>query len=394
MEIQLIGGSKPEITIGVLGQDGHGKTSLTAAIVQTLSRQNGSSVEGDEIVVNPGDCREANRLPFFYETAVRRYTHIDCHRHIDVTKNLILNWFPLQGAILVVSSVEGITDQTREQVRLAHDVGVAALVVFLNKCDLTEDTELPDIAELEVRELLAGYGYAAKTPIIRGSATAALNNLETDRFDLWNGKIRDLLDAMDAALPVPPSIQDGPFLMSVEEVFIIQTKGTIVTGRAERGIYRSNSPVEVVGFGPTWQTVATCLEQFHKKCDTIYGGDNAGVMLRSANRTNAQRGQVLAAPGTIQAASWFRAVIYLPTRQEKGSDRPDLSDKTLEFFIRTTWINGTLELEERTGPLRGGDTIRAAAVLESYIALEPGLRFTLREKGRSIGIGVITEILF
>jgi elongation factor Tu len=386
-------GAKPEISIGVLGQDGHGKTSLTRAIARMLTLQNDSVVEGDEIVIHPGDCREANREPYVYETGTRRYTHIDCSCHMDVVRNLIMDWFPLHEACLVVSAEEGVTEQMKEQVRLAQAVGVVALVVFLNKCDLVADLELLDVVELEVRNLLSKHGYAADTPVIRGSATAAIHELGADRFDLWCSKIRDLLGAMDT-LPPPERLEGKPFLLGIEDVFTITGRGTVVTGRVERGMLQVNDPVEIVGLRPTRQTVATLLEMFGTPHKSVTAGYGVGILLRDVSRTEVQPGQVLAAPGTLSACSRFRAELYLLAEREGGRDKFDLSGASPQFFFRAVEIKGTLVLEEGAWPVRGGNAIRCIVELETAVALEPGLRFALREGGRSTGLGVVTEVFF
>ncbi|MCW3051144.1 MAG: hypothetical protein JWN14_314 [Chthonomonadales bacterium] len=385
--------AKPEITIGVLGQDGHGKTTLTTAIAQYLSRSGSHVVMGNEIVIAPGNCVEDRINPFLYETEVRRYRYVDCRRHIDVMKNLLLNWIPVQAAVLVVSAVDGVTAQTKDQVQLARTLGISAIVVFLNKCDLTNDAELLDIAEREVRQLLSKTGYAADAPVIRGVATAALQSLEAERFDIWTSTVQELLVTVDATFPTQQRVYEEPFLMSIEDVFTIPRRGTTVTGRVERGQLKIHGSVEIVGLRPSRTTIATDLEQFHKMCDLILGGDNAGILLRGIHRDDVQRGQVLAAPGTIQAHSRFRAELYLLNRQEGGSDSPNLSDPTYSFFIRTTDITGTLKLEEGSSPVRAGGIVRFTVELETAVAMEPGLRFTVRKSGYSLGIGVVTEIL-
>ena len=385
--------NKAEITIGVLGQDGHGKTTRTAAITRSLARLNDSVVEGDEIVITLGDCLEDRTRPSIYETDSRRYTHVDCRRHIHMMKNLILNWIPWHGAILVVSAVDGITLETREQVRLARVVGIPAMVVFLSKCDLTDDSELLEMVEFEVRGLLSEHGYAADTPIIRGSALAALNSLETTPSDIWNNRIRELLEALDTAIAPPQKAEDKPFLMSIEDVFTVTGRGAVVVGQVERGRCQITTPVEIVGLGPTRASIATALQLPNKISDSVTAGENAGLLLRGLNRTDAHRGQVLAAPGTIKACSRFRADLYLCTERENGPTRPDLSGVDYLFFLRTREFSGTLCREEGNDLLREGEIVRVHVDLETTVAMEPELRFTLRQNGRSIGYGVVTEPL-
>ncbi|MCW3100332.1 MAG: hypothetical protein JWL77_5950 [Chthonomonadaceae bacterium] len=395
MEQQSIVEQKPEITIGVLGADGAGKTSLTTTITQSLARLNGSVVEGDEIVVDLGEYVDEDKSrPFVYETEARRYTHVDCHSHINVMKNLILNRIPLHGAILVVSAVDGITDQTREQVRLANIVGVSAIVVFLNKCDLTNDAELLDRIEQDVRDLLREHGYSDDDPILRGSATAALNTLETRGFDLWTSKTRELLDALDASIPAPKKLEDKPFLMHISAVTYMSGRGnTIAIGWIERGSVRINAGVEIVGFGLHRLVIGTDLGQRHKKCDHLTPGEDGEILLRGLRQNEAQRGQVLAAPGTIRAYARFKAILYLPTQQEGGSDSADLSGTDYVFSIRSVEFNGTLQLEEGTGPLRGGEAIQVTGELEASVPMEAGLRFILRQDGSVLGFGIVTEPL-
>jgi elongation factor Tu len=387
---------KQEITVGVLGQDGHGKTSLTTAIVHFLARLNGSIVEGDEIVINLGESFEDRTRPFVYETESRHYTHVDCGSHTDLMNNLILNSVSLHGAILVVSAIEGVTAQTREQVWLANTVGVAAIVVFLNKCDLTDDVDLLESVEQEVRGLLLASGYSDDDPIIRGSATAALNNLETGVFDFWSSKIRELLDALDTTIPAPQRLEDKPFLMSVEEVFFFPSRKSmmVVKGHVERGAIRSNALVEVVGLAPTRSAIGTDMERFHKGCDIISAGDDAGMLIHDGNGTDAQRGQVLAAPGTMRAYSKFRSMLSLSMQRENGSDRLDMCGANNLFFFRNIEIVGTLRCEEGTDSLCDGDIVRATIELEKVVAMEPGVRFALRQNDRSIGYGVVTDLLY
>ena len=385
--------AKPEITIGVLGQDGHGKTSLTTAIARARSPQDRNMVEGGETVINAGEGAVNGWLPFLYETETRRYTHIDFHRHIDVMKHMVLHHLSLQGAILVVSAVDGVTAQTREQVRLAQQTGIPSLIVFLNKCDLTNDFDLLDATETEVRELLSEHGYSADTPCSRGSATTALQRFAAERSDIWTSKIRELLDTLDTYIPVPQRMEDKPFLMSIDEEFFIPYAGTVAIGPVERGTCGINTVVEIVGFKPPRKNIVTDMEQRHKKCAMISAGEAAGLLLRSLVRGGAQRGQVLAAPGTIQAYSKFRAIVYLLTRQEEGSDFPDLSAPIYSFFIRTVEINGTLKLEEGMSQVRGGDIVPLTVELEVIVAMEVGLRFTLRKEGSPLGMGVVTEVL-
>jgi len=385
--------NKPEITIGVLGQDGHGKTALTTAITQSLARQDDSVVTGEEIVTSiEGNGEDNKNRTSVYETEARRYRHVDCRSHRDIMKNFILHRIPLHGAILVVSAVEGVASQTREQVRLANVSGVSAIVVFLNKCDLSDDTELLEKIDQEVRAILLANGYSNDDPIIRGSATAALNSLHTGVFDFWTNSIRELLGAMDTSIPVPQRLEYKPFLMRIEEVFDISGKGnTIAMGWIERGSIQINAGVEIVGFGLHRLVIGTDLEQRHKKRDHFIPGEQGGILLRGLRKNEAQRGQVLAAPGTIRAHSRFRATLYLPTAQENGSDRPDLSDTGFVFSIRSVEFNGKLKLDKETDAVHGGETIEVTGELETSVAMEAGLRFVLRRDGSVKGFGIVTE---
>jgi elongation factor Tu len=265
-------------------------------------------------------------------------------------------------------------------------------VVFLNKCDLTNDVEFLERVEQDVRSLLLAHGYSDDDPIIHGSATAALNSLQGGIFDIWTSKVRELLDAVDAAIPIPQNIEDKPFLMSIEDTFTISTKGTVVLGPVERGTYTTNTYVEMVGLGPTRSPMGTGLEKSHKSCNILYAGDAAAMLLRGIERTGARRGQVLAAPGTIRAYAQFKAILYLPTQQEGGSNSTNLSGPDCVFSIRSIDFTGTLQLEY-TSPLRGGEVIQVTGELEAVVAMEPGLRFILRQDGRMIGFGVVTETL-
>jgi elongation factor Tu len=384
--------TKPQISIGLLGQDGHGKSTLAAAIYAHLSRENRKVEEGCEITLSIGDCRELPDHPFVYESDNRQNSIYDFAGHINVVKNLILNRIPLDGAILVVSAVDGVTAQMRQQVRLAGAAGVICIVVFLNKCDLSDDTELLDLVELEVREMLAAYGCAADSQVIRGSAGVVLNKQTMSDSETWNDKIRELLHVIDAAIPNPIDIKQLPFLMQIEDIFTITGRGTVVTGYVERGTHHINTPVEIIGFGPSRITIATDMEQRRTRGAVICAGENAGVMLQDICCTDVQRGHVLADPGTIQAYSRFRAELYYGTREE-SIYRLDRSKPFCTFRVRTVVANGTMQLDDPNIPLRGGNVVEITGELEAPVALERGVRFTVLAAGRPVAFGIVTDVL-
>ncbi|HEV2474826.1 MAG TPA: elongation factor Tu, partial [Chthonomonadales bacterium] len=379
------------------GHVDHGKTSLTAAITRVLSAYNGSkALKYDEIDSAPEEKARGVTINVYhaeYETDSRHYAHVDCPGHADYIKNMITGAAQMDGAILVVSAADGPMPQTREHILLARQVGVPYIVVFLNKADMVDDAELLELVELEVRELLSRYEFPGDDiPVIKGSATEALASEDLGREDKWNGRIWELMDAVDSYIPTPERDMDKPFLMPIEDVFTITGRGTVVTGRVERGTLKVNEPVEVVGIRPTRQTVATSLEQFHRICDMIYAGDNAGILLRGVNRTDVERGQVVAKPGSIKPHTKFQGELYILTKEEGGRHTPFFTGYRPQFYFRTTDVTGAMNLPEGVEMVMPGDNIRITGELIQPIAMEEGLRFAVREGGHTVGAGVVTKI--
>ncbi|GDX40640.1 elongation factor Tu [Armatimonadota bacterium] len=390
--------SKPHVNIGTIGHVDHGKTSLTAAITRVLAEYNGSkALKYDEIDSAPEEKARGVTINVYhaeYETDNRHYAHVDCPGHADYIKNMITGAAQMDGAILVVSAADGPMPQTREHILLARQVGVPYVVVFLNKCDMIDDEELLELVEMEVQELLTKYDFPGdEIPIIRGSATQALASEDSSRNDPANAKIWALMDAVDAYIPVPVRAMDRPFLMPVEDVFTITGRGTVVTGRVERGTLKLNEQVEIIGLRPTRTTTATSLEQFHKICDEIFGGDNAGVLLRGMSRLDVERGQVVAKPGSILPHTKFQAEIYILTKEEGGRHTPFFTGYRPQFYFRTTDVTGQLHLPEGVEMVMPGDNITITAELIQPIAMEEGLRFAVREGGRTVGAGVVTKVI-
>ena len=390
--------NKPHVNIGTIGHVDHGKTSLTAAITRVLAEYNGSkALKYDEIDSAPEEKARGVTINVYhaeYETDNRHYAHVDCPGHADNIKNMITGAAQMDGAILVVSAADGPMPQTREHILLARQVGVPYIVVFLNKVDMIDDEELLELVEMEVQELLSKYDFPGdEIPIIRGSATQALASEDSSRNDPANAKIWELMDAIDRYIPTPERETAKPFLMPVEDVFTITGRGTVVTGRVERGTLKINEQVEIIGLRPTRTTTATSLEQFHKLCDEIFGGDNAGVLLRGVNRTDVERGQVVAKPGSILPHTKFQAEIYILTKEEGGRHTPFFTGYRPQFYFRTTDVTGQLHLPEGVEMVMPGDNITITAELIQPIAMEEGLRFAVREGGRTVGAGVVTKVL-
>jgi elongation factor Tu len=390
--------NKPHVNIGTIGHVDHGKTSLTAAITRMLSAYNGSkAVSYDEIDSAPEERARGvtiNVAHLEYETDDRHYAHVDCPGHADYIKNMITGAAQMDGAILVVSAPDGPMPQTREHILLARQVGVPYIVVFMNKCDLMDDPELLELVELEVRELLSKYDFPGDDiPVIKGSATAALTSENFSRDDPGHKPIWELMDAVDAYIPTPTRDLDKPFLMPIEDVFTITGRGTVVTGRVERGALKINEQVEIVGLRPTRNTTATSLEQFHKVCDEIFAGDNAGVLLRGVNRTDVERGQVVVKPGSIKPHTKFEAEVYVLTKEEGGRHTPFFTGYRPQFYFRTTDVTGQMHLPDGVEMVMPGDNIRIKGELIQPIAMEEGLRFAVREGGHTVGAGVVTKII-
>ena len=384
------------VNIGTIGHVDHGKTTLTAAITKYLSEhpEDGKAVfeAYDKIDGAPEEKARGitiNTAHVEYQTKKRHYAHVDCPGHADYVKNMITGAAQMDGAILVVAATDGPMPQTREHILLARQVGVPYIVVFLNKCDMVDDEELIDLVEMEVRELLNEYGFDGdNAPIIRGSALKAL---EGD--PKWTPAIKELLDAVDEYIPTPVHDNDKPFLMAVEDVFTISGRGTVATGRVERGMLHPNDEVEIVGLKPTRKTVVTSLEMFRKTLDFAEAGDNIGALLRGINRDEVERGQVLAKPGSVTPHTKFKAQVYVLTKEEGGRHTPFVSIYRPQFYFRTTDVTGVITLPEGTEMCMPGDNVEMTVELLAPIAIEKGTKFSIREGGRTVGSGNITEII-
>ena len=388
--------SKPHVNIGTIGHIDHGKTTLTAAITKVASLKNeGSFISYDEIDKAPEEKARGITIATAhveYETEKRHYAHVDCPGHADYIKNMITGAAQMDGAILVVAATDGPMPQTREHILLARQVGVPAIVVFLNKCDLVDDPELLELVEMEVRELLSSYSYPGDDiPIIKGSALNALNADSLD--DPAVKPIFELLDAVDDYIPEPKRELDKPFLMPIEDVFSISGRGTVVTGRVERGIIKVGDEVEIVGIKPTQKTTCTGVEMFRKLLDQGEAGDNIGVLLRGTKRDEVERGQVLAAPKSITPHKKFKAEVYVLSKDEGGRHTPFFTGYRPQFYFRTTDITGVINLPEGVEMVMPGDNSQFIVELIAPIAMEAGLRFAIREGGRTVGSGVVTEII-
>ena len=385
--------SKTHVNIGTIGHVDHGKTTLTAAITTVLAKKGMAKAEAyDQIDGAPEEKERGitiNTAHVEYQTEKRHYAHVDCPGHADYVKNMITGAAQMDGAILVVAASDGPMPQTREHILLARQVGVKYIVIYLNKCDMVDDEELIDLVEMEVRELLNEYGFEGdETPIIRGSALKAL---EGD--PAWEGKIDELMEAVDSWIPTPVHQLDKPFLMAVEDVFTITGRGTVATGRVERGMLKLNEPVEIVGIRPTKSTVVTGIEMFRKLLDFAEAGDNIGALLRGVNRDEVERGQVLAKPGTVTPHTNFKAQVYVLTKEEGGRHTPFVSNYRPQFYFRTTDVTGVITLPEGTEMVMPGDNVEMTVELINPIAIEQGTKFSIREGGRTVGSGNITEII-
>ena len=385
--------SKPHVNIGTIGHVDHGKTTLTAAISKVLAGKNGNEAVDFANIDKAPEERERgitiNTAHIEYSTEKRHYAHVDCPGHADYVKNMITGAAQMDGAILVIAATDGPMAQTREHILLARQVGVPKMVVFLNKCDMVDDEELLDLVEMEVRDLLSEYGYDGdETPIIRGSALKAL---EGD--PAWVSKIDELMDAVDTWIPTPERDNDKPFLMSIEDVFTITGRGTVVTGRVERGMLKLNDEVEIVGIKPTKKTVVTGIEMFRKQLDFAEAGDNAGVLLRGISREEVERGQVLAKPGSVTPHHKFKAAVYILSKEEGGRHTPFFTNYRPQFYFRTTDVTGVISLPEGVEMVMPGDNVNMEVELIHSIALEQGTKFSIRDGGRTVGAGNVTEIV-
>jgi elongation factor Tu len=387
--------TKPHVNVGTIGHVDHGKTTLTAAITSVLSKKFGGEAKAYDQIDNAPEEKARgitiNTAHVEYETSKRHYAHVDCPGHADYVKNMITGAAQMDGAILVVSAADGPMPQTREHILLARQVGVPYIVVYLNKADMVDDAELLELVEMEVRELLSKYQFPGDdTPIVIGSAKLAL---EGDKGEMGEGSIMKLADALDSYIPQPQRLVDGPFLMPVEDVFSISGRGTVVTGRVERGVVKVGENLEIVGLKPTLQTVCTGVEMFRKLLDQGQAGDNVGVLLRGTKREEVERGQVLAKPGSITPHTKFSCEVYVLSKEEGGRHTPFFNGYRPQFYFRTTDVTGSVELPSGTEMVMPGDNIAMTVTLIAPIAMEVGLRFAIREGGRTVGAVVVTKIL-
>jgi elongation factor Tu len=387
--------TKPHVNVGTIGHVDHGKTTLTAAITLVLSKKFGGEAKAyDQIDAAPEEKARGitiNTAHVEYETANRHYAHVDCPGHADYVKNMITGAAQMDGAILVVSAADGPMPQTREHILLARQVGVPYIIVYMNKADMVDDKELLELVEMEVRELLDKYEFPGdKTPIVIGSAKMAMDG---DTSDMGEGSIFKLAEALDTYIPQPKRALDGPFLMPVEDVFSISGRGTVVTGRIERGIVKVGEEIEIVGLKPTLKTVCTGVEMFRKLLDQGQAGDNVGVLLRGTKREEVERGQVLSKPASITPHTKFTAEIYVLSKEEGGRHTPFFQGYRPQFYFRTTDVTGSIELPAGTEMVMPGDNISITVALIQPIAMEEGLRFAIREGGRTVGAGVVAKII-
>ena len=390
--------TKPHVNIGTIGHVDHGKTTLTAAITLTLSKSGGATFVAYDMIDKAPEERERgitiNTAHVEYETENRHYAHVDCPGHADYVKNMITGAAQMDGAILVVSAADGPMPQTREHILLARQVGVPAMVVFMNKADMVDDPELMELVEMEIRELLSSYEFPGDDiPVISGSALKALECGCAKKDCQWCGKILELMEAVDTYIPTPERATDKPFLMPVEDVFTITGRGTVATGRVERGIVKVGDTVEIVGMmDKPRSVVVTGVEMFRKLLDQAMAGDNIGALLRGVERKDIQRGQVLAKPGSIHPHTSYKGEVYVLSKEEGGRHTPFFNGYRPQFYFRTTDVTGVVTLPEGVEMVMPGDNIQMAIELITPIAIEEGLRFAIREGGRTVGAGVVTEV--
>ncbi|MDD2720394.1 MAG: elongation factor Tu [Gallionella sp.] len=387
--------TKPHVNVGTIGHVDHGKTTLTAAITMVLAKKFGGEAKAyDQIDAAPEEKARGitiNTAHVEYETATRHYAHVDCPGHADYVKNMITGAAQMDGAILVCSAADGPMPQTREHILLARQVGVPYIVVFLNKCDMVDDEELLELVEMEVRELLSKYDFPGDdVPIVKGSAMKAVQG---DQSEIGEPAILRLADALDSYIPTPERAVDGTFLMPVEDVFSISGRGTVVTGRVERGVVKVGEEIEIVGIKPTQKTICTGVEMFRKLLDQGQAGDNVGVLLRGTKREEVERGQVLCKPGSIKPHTRFTAEIYVLGKDEGGRHTPFFQGYRPQFYFRTTDVTGAVELPAGTEMVMPGDNVSITVSLINPIAMEEGLRFAIREGGRTVGAGVVAKII-
>jgi len=387
--------TKPHVNVGTIGHVDHGKTTLTAAMTAVLAAKFGGDVKKYDDIDNAPEEKARgitiNTAHVEYQTAKRHYAHVDCPGHADYVKNMITGAAQMDGAILVVSAADGPMPQTREHILLARQVGVPYIVVYMNKCDMVDDAELLELVELEVRELLSKYEFPGDViPIVKGAAKLAL---EGDKSELGEQSIFKLADALDSYIPTPKRAIDQPFLMPIEDVFSISGRGTVVTGRIERGIVKVGDEIEIVGLKPTIKTVCTGVEMFRKLLDEGQAGDNVGVLLRGTKREEVERGQVLAKPGSITPHTKFECEVYVLSKEEGGRHTPFFNGYRPQFYFRTTDVTGSVQLPAGTEMVMPGDNIKMVVTLISPIAMDQGLRFAVREGGKTVGAGVVAKIL-
>ena len=386
--------SKPHINVGTIGHIDHGKTTLTAAITKTLAKNDPMVAYRSFDSIDNAPEEKARGITIAtahveYQTANRHYAHVDCPGHADYIKNMITGAAQMDGAILVVAATDGPMPQTREHILLARQVGVPSIVVFLNKCDAVEDEELLELVELEVRELLSSYGFPGDdVPVVRGSALKAL-----DEEEEWVAKITELMKAVDEYVPLPEREIDKPFLMPIEDIFSISGRGTVVTGRIDRGIVKVGEELEIVGFRPTFKTVITGVEMFKKLLDEGQAGDNVGLLLRGTKKDEVERGQVVAKKGSITPHTKFSGEVYILTKEEGGRHTPFFNGYRPQFYFRTTDVTGSSSMPEGVEMVMPGDNVNLQIELITPVALEKGLRFAIREGGRTVGAGTVTEII-
>jgi elongation factor Tu len=396
--------TKPHVNIGTIGHVDHGKTTLTAAITRVLSKNNLAEYQPyDRIDSAPEERARGVTINIYhaeYQTETRHYAHVDCPGHADYIKNMITGAAQMDGAILVVAATDGPMPQTREHILLARQVNVPAIVVFMNKVDMVDDEELLDLVELEVRELLSKYGFPGdEVPVIRGSGLQVVEAPDSEDWsrntsNRWIKAIWELMDAVDSYIPLPQRELDKPFLMAVEDVFTITGRGTVATGRVERGVLKTSEEVEIIGFrDETRKTVVTSIEMFRKILDTAEAGDNVGLLLRGVDRDDVERGMVIAKPGSIKPHKHFKAEVYVLRKEEGGRHTPFVSGYRPQFYFRTTDVTGEIRLPSGVEMVMPGDNVNMEVMLVSPVAIEVGLRFAIREGGRTVGAGVVTEML-
>ena len=390
--------NKPHVNIGTIGHVDHGKTTLTAAISAVLSRKGLAELRDYDNIDNAPEEKDRGitiaTSHIEYETTNRHYAHVDCPGHADYVKNMITGAAQMDGAILVVNAADGPMPQTREHILLSRQVGVPYIVVFLNKADMVDDAELIELVEMEVRELLNEYGFPGDdTPIIVGSALKALEEAKAGVDGEWSAKIMELMDAVDSYIPTPQRDTDKPFLMPIEDVFSISGRGTVVTGRVEKGVVKVGDTIEIVGIKPTQTTTVTGVEMFRKEMDQGEAGDNVGILLRGTGKDDVERGMVLCKPGSITPHSKFEAEVYILTKEEGGRHTPFFNNYRPQFYVRTTDVTGSITLGEGKEMVMPGDNVKITVELIHPVALEQGTRFAIREGGRTVGSGVVAKII-